>query len=133
MISNVAKYNTSVEIYLSKITDFKNYTQKQLSYRNVSKSNLLLYTSGYKQWGEKTTTKHNNPDKQLMMATTDAKRPVGLSEPTHPSSQRSPHWKAWTEVPQDTDHDDTGAQSVGPGLEKQTGQTNVRCLKNWKS
>ena len=53
-ISNVAKYNTSVKIYLSKskITDFKNnlkitkYTKKLLNYSNVSKCNLLLYTSG---------------------------------------------------------------------------------------
>ena len=53
VISNVAKYNTSVKIYLSKskITDFKNYlkitkyTKKLLNYSNVSKSNLLLYTS----------------------------------------------------------------------------------------
>ena len=56
VISNVAKYNTSVKIYLSKskITDFKNYlkitkyTKKLLNYSNVSKSNSLLYTSvGY--------------------------------------------------------------------------------------
>ena len=54
VISNVAKYNTSVKIYLSKskITDFKNYlkitkyTKKLLNYSNVSKSNSLLYTSG---------------------------------------------------------------------------------------
>src|SRR4029434_2200142 len=47
VISNVAKYNTSVKIYLSKskITDFKNYlkitkyTKKLLNYSNVSKSN----------------------------------------------------------------------------------------------
>ena len=53
VISNVAKYNTSVKIYLSKskITDFKNhlkitkYTKKLLNYSNVSKSNSLLYTS----------------------------------------------------------------------------------------
>src|SRR4029434_3773418 len=55
VISNVAKYNTSVKIYLSKskITDFKNYlkitkyTKKLLNYSNVSKSNSLLYTSVY--------------------------------------------------------------------------------------
>src|SRR4029434_1511640 len=55
VISNVAKYNTSVKIYLSKskITDFKNYlkitkyTKKLLNYSNVSKCNSLLYTSGY--------------------------------------------------------------------------------------
>ena len=57
VISNVAKYNTSVKIYLSKskITDFKNdlknykvgYTKKLLNYSNVSECNLLLYTSGY--------------------------------------------------------------------------------------
>src|SRR4029434_7804061 len=55
VISNVAKYNTSVKIYLSKskITDFKNYlkmtkyTKKLLNYSNVSKSNSLLYTSGH--------------------------------------------------------------------------------------
>src|SRR4029434_7143673 len=54
VISNVAKYNTSVKIYLSKskITDLKNYlkitkyTKKLLNYSNVSKSNSLLYTSG---------------------------------------------------------------------------------------
>src|SRR4029434_10882442 len=54
VISNVAKYNTSVKIYLSKskITDFKNYlkmtkySKKLLNYSNVSKSNSLLYTSG---------------------------------------------------------------------------------------
>ena len=46
VISNVAKYNTSV-----KITDFKNYlkitkyTKKLLNYSNVSKCNSLLYTS----------------------------------------------------------------------------------------
>ena len=53
VISNVAKYNTSVKIYLSKskITDLKNYlkitkyTKKLLNYSNVSKSNSLLYTS----------------------------------------------------------------------------------------
>ena len=53
VISNVAKYNTSVKIYLSKskITDFKNYlkitkyTKKLLNYSNVSKCNSLLYTS----------------------------------------------------------------------------------------
>ena len=53
VISNVAKYNTSVKIYLSKskVTDFKNYlkitkyTTKLLNYSNVSKSNSLLYTS----------------------------------------------------------------------------------------
>src|SRR4029434_659088 len=50
VISNVAKYNTSVKIYLSKITDFKNYlkitkyTKKLLNYSNVSKCNSLLYT-----------------------------------------------------------------------------------------
>src|SRR4029434_1781229 len=51
VISNVAKYNTSVKIYLSKskITDFKNYlkitkyTKKLLNYSNVSKCNSLLY------------------------------------------------------------------------------------------
>src|SRR4029434_2950224 len=45
VISNVAKYNTSVKIYLSKskITDLKNYlkitkyTKKLLNYSNVSK------------------------------------------------------------------------------------------------
>src|SRR4029434_988124 len=50
VISNVAKCNTSVKIYLSKskITDFKNYlkitkyTKKLLNYSNVSKSNSLL-------------------------------------------------------------------------------------------
>src|SRR4029434_4971455 len=55
VISNVAKYNTSVKIYLSKskITDFKNYlkitkyTKKLFNYSNVSKSNSLLYTSAY--------------------------------------------------------------------------------------
>ena len=55
VISNVAKYNTSVKIYLSKskITDLKNYlkitkyTKKLLNYSNVSKSNSLLYTSAY--------------------------------------------------------------------------------------
>src|SRR4029434_8958737 len=54
VISNVAKYNTSVKIYLSrsKMTDFKNYlkitkyTKKLLNYSNVSKCNSLLYTSG---------------------------------------------------------------------------------------
>ena len=51
VISNVAKYNTSVKIYLSKITDFKNYlkitkyTKKLLNYSNVSKCNWLIYTS----------------------------------------------------------------------------------------
>src|SRR4029434_2115247 len=53
VISNVAKYNTSVKIYLSKskITDLKNYLKitkyikKLLNYSNVSKSNSLLYTS----------------------------------------------------------------------------------------
>src|SRR4029434_9408127 len=53
VISNVAKYNTSVKIYLSKskMTDLKNYlkitkyTKKLLNYSNVSKSNSLLYTS----------------------------------------------------------------------------------------
>ena len=57
VISNVAKYNTSVKIYLSKskITDFKNYlkitkyTKKLLNYSNVSKCNSLLYTSGAMQ------------------------------------------------------------------------------------
>src|SRR4029434_5087713 len=56
VISNVAKYNTSVKIYLSrsKITDFKNYlkitkyTKKLLNYSNVSKCNSLLYTSDIK-------------------------------------------------------------------------------------
>src|SRR4029434_8255469 len=55
VISNVAKYNTSVKIYLgkSKITDLKNdlkitkYTKKLLNYSNVSKSNSLLYTSAF--------------------------------------------------------------------------------------
>ena len=55
VISNVAKCNTSVKIYLSKskITDFKNYlkitkyTKKLLNYSNVSKCNSLLYTSAY--------------------------------------------------------------------------------------
>src|SRR4029434_9220789 len=54
VISSVAKYNTSVKIYLSKskITDLKNYlkitkyTKKLLKYSNVTKSNSLLYTSG---------------------------------------------------------------------------------------
>src|SRR4029434_9366027 len=53
VISNVAKDNTSVKMYLSKskITDFKNYskitkyTKKLLNYSNVSKCNSLLYTS----------------------------------------------------------------------------------------
>src|SRR4029434_3589207 len=53
VISNVAKYNTSFKIYLSKskITDLKNYlkitkyTKKLLNYSNVSTSNSLLYTS----------------------------------------------------------------------------------------
>src|SRR4029434_5934965 len=55
VISNVAKYNTLVKIYLSKskITDFKNYlkiikyTKKLLNYSNVSKCNSLLYTSAH--------------------------------------------------------------------------------------
>ena len=58
VISNVAKYNTSVKIYLSKskITDFKNYlkitkyTKKLLNYSNVSKCNSLLYTSDGWAW-----------------------------------------------------------------------------------
>src|SRR4029434_3624148 len=69
VISNVAKYNTSVKIYLSKskITDLKNYlkitkyTKKLLNYSNVSKSNSLLYSSAHMHTPPHTHTHANTP------------------------------------------------------------------------
>lgn len=40
---------------------------------------------------------------------------------THPATQRGPRGDAGTQVPQDADDNDAGAQPVGPGLETQAG------------